>query len=358
MIISRTPYRISLFGGGTDYPAWYSTHGGAVLGSTIDKFCYLTCRHLPPFFNHRTRVVYSKIENVLTIDEITHPAVREVLRYLGVTRGVEIHHDGDLPARSGVGSSSSFTVGLMNAVHALKGEIASKQQLAQESIHVEQQILRENVGCQDQVFAAYGGLNHITFAPDGSIGVRPITLLPERMKALNAHLMLFFTGLHRTASDIAATYTSDFGRKEREMTAIAGMVDEALAVLTCDGNLSDLGRLLHETWMMKRGLSGTVTNAHIEQIYDDARRAGALGGKVLGAGGGGFMLLFVEPERQPRVTECLHKLIRVPFRFEFAGSQIIFFDPEEDHSAHERTREVTPGMKASLPAPATDVVGI
>jgi len=341
VIISRTPFRISFFGGGTDYPSWYLRHGGAVLGTTIDKYCYLTCRYLPPFFEHRTRVVYSKIENVKGVDEISHPSVREGLRYLNVTRGVEIHHDGDLPARSGVGSSSAFTVGLVNALYALKGQISTRQQLANESIHIEQQILNENVGCQDQVFAAYGGLNHITFSADGGFLVRPVTLGSDRVKTLNSHLMLFFTGIHRTASDVAATYTGEFDRKQKEMHAIGAMVGEALAILNSDQDLSAFGRLLHETWQLKRSLSGAVSNPQIESIYEEARRAGAIGGKVLGAGGGGFILFFAHPEDQPRIVERLKHLTRVPFRFEFAGSQIIFFDPEEDFAAQDEARHGT-----------------
>lgn len=337
MIISRTPYRISLFGGGTDYPSWYTRHGGAVLGTTINKYSYLTCRYLPPFFEHRTRVVYRNIENVKTIDEIAHPAVREVLRHFDVTRGVEIHHDGDLPARSGVGSSSAFTVGLIHAIHALKGQMPTKEQLAAESIHLEQDILKENVGCQDQVFAAYGGVNHITFGRDGAIRVRPMTLLPERLEELNSHLMLFFTGLHRTASDVAAGYVGRLQEKERQMTAIASMVDEAIATLVSGRSLDAFGRLLDEAWRQKQSLAAGVSNTQIADIYAEARGAGALGGKVIGAGGGGFMLLFVPPCQQARVRDRLRHLIHVPFTFEFSGSQIIFFDREEDYSAHERT---------------------
>ncbi|MBI2187958.1 MAG: kinase [Acidobacteria bacterium] len=341
MIISRTPYRISFFGGGTDYPAWYRRHGGAVLGATINKYSYLSCRYLPPFFEHRTRIVYRQIENVKTVDEIAHPAVREVLRYLGMTRGVEIHHDGDLPARSGVGSSSAFTVGLMNALYALKGVIPTRERLAQESIFIEQHILKEHVGCQDQVLAAYGGVNHIDFAPGGEIQVRPITLKPDRLKLLNSHLMLFFTGLHRTASDVAATYTASLVDKEPEMKAIAAMVPEALAILTSERSLNDFGRLLDEGWRAKRSLSATVTNGRIEEIYREARCAGAIGGKLIGAGGGGFMLLFAPPEAHAQVRDRLRALTYVPFTFEFRGSQVIFFDPEEDLSEEERQRDVS-----------------
>lgn len=206
MVISRTPFRLSFFGGGTDYPAWYTQHGGEVLATTINKYCYLNCRYLPPFFEHRFRIVYSKIESCQTLDEIKHPSVREILRYLEIQRGVEIHHDGDLPARSGMGSSSAFTVGLLHALYALKGYIPSKPHLAKESIYLEQTVLQENVGSQDQVLAAYGGLNHVTFLPNNEIVVAPVTLSQSRIHELNAHLMLFYTGIRRTASDVAHSY--------------------------------------------------------------------------------------------------------------------------------------------------------
>lgn len=356
MIISRTPYRISFFGGGTDYPAWYRRHGGAVLGATINKYCYLTCRYLPPFFAHRTRVVYRNIENVTTIDEIAHPAVREVLRYLNMTRGVEIHHDGDLPARSGVGSSSAFTVGLLHAVHALKGDMPTRQQLALESIHIEQEILKENIGCQDQVLAAYGGFNHVTFAANGDIRVRPMTLLPDRLEELNAHLMLFFTGLHRTASEVAATYAGCLHEKELQMRTIAAMVDEAMATLVSGRDLAELGRLLHDAWRAKQSLSASITNGRIDELYAEARRAGALGGKIVGAGGGGFMLFFVPPNAQSLVRERLRRLIYVPFKFDFGGSQVIFFDPEEDLSEEERHRDAASAAIAAAAASPSDYV--
>ena len=338
MIISRTPYRISFFGGGTDYPAWYRNHGGAVLGTTIDKYCYLTCRYLPPFFEHRFRVVYSKVENCQTVNDITHPAVREILLYLRMDRGLEIHHDGDLPARSGLGSSSAFTVSLLHALYALKGHMPSKEQLAKESIYIEQERLRETVGSQDQVLAAYGGFNHITFLPSGEISVRPMTLLPERVRELNAHLMLFFTGINRTASDIAQSYVQDVEYKEQQMRIMGDMVNEGISMLNDGQNITRFGKLLHESWKAKRSLSPKVSNSHIEEIYDQAMLAGAIGGKLIGAGGGGFMLLFVHPRNQNKVRERLNKLLHVPFKFEFLGSQIIFFDSEDDYSAEERAR--------------------
>jgi len=339
MIISRTPFRISFFGGGTDYPAWYRKHGGATLATTIDKYCYLTCRYLPPFFEHRIRVVYSRIENVQTIDEITHPAVREVLRFLDINRGVEIHHDGDLPARSGMGSSSSFTVGLLHALYALRGIMPDKHRLAVESIHIEQEMLRETVGSQDQVSAAYGGFNHISFLPNGEISVRPITIVPERIHELNAHLMLFYTGIKRTASNIAGSYVTNLDKKKRQLRIIKDLLEESLSVLTNGEDIRAFGELLHEAWQAKKSIGEKVSNSNVDEIYEAAMAAGALGGKLTGAGGGGFLLVFAPPEKQARIRENLNKLIYVPFKFEFSGSQIIFFDMENDYSTIEKARE-------------------
>jgi D-glycero-alpha-D-manno-heptose-7-phosphate kinase len=330
MIISRTPYRISFFGGGTDYPTWYLKHGGAVLATTIDKYCYLTCRYLPPFFEHKTRVVYSKVESCQTIDEISHPSVREVLRYLNIDRGVEIHHDGDLPARSGMGSSSSFTVGLLHALYALKGQMVSKQQLAQESIYIEQEILKETVGSQDQMSAAHGGFNIIEFSPNGEISVRPMTLTQERIEELNSHLMLFYTGIIRTASNIAKSYVNNIENGKRQLCLLNDLLKESISILNNGTDINEFGRLLHEAWQAKRSLSNKVSNSSVDEIYNTVRSAGALGGKLTGAGGGGFMLLFVPPEKQMKVREKLKKLIHVPFKFEGGGSQIIFYDIEKN----------------------------
>lgn len=338
MIISRTPFRISFFGGGTDYPAWYRQYGGAVLGTTINKYCYLTCRQLPPFFEHKYRIVYSNMENCLTIDEIAHPAVRETLRYLNIASGLEIHHDADLPARSGLGSSSAFTVGLLHALHGLKGYMPTKKQLAMESIYIEQERVRETVGSQDQVLAAYGGFNHVTFLENGHSIVTPMTLSPERVEELDSRLMLFYTGMKRTASTVAQSYAQDVSGKERQLHALGDMVKEGISILTAGQDITRFGQLLHEAWQMKRSLSSQVSNSRIEDIYDAALSSGAIGGKVIGAGGGGFMLFFVHPSQQERVRSTLHSLIHVPFKFEFSGSQIIFFDAEEDHSAAEEDR--------------------
>ena len=339
MIISRTPFRISFFGGGTDYPAWYQKHGGSVLATAINKYCYISCRYLPPFFEHRIRVVYSKIEDCQTIDDIKHPAVREVLRYLNMERGVEIHHDGDLPARSGMGSSSAFTVGLLNALYALKGYMPGTEELATESIYIEQERLREAVGSQDQVMATYGGFNHIAFPRDGGkISVKPMTLSPERIKELNTRLMLFYTGIKRTASNIAESYITNIDKKEHQLRIMRDMVNEGISILNDGQDITRFGKLLHESWKTKRSLSSRVSNSQVEQIYEEAMSAGAIGGKLIGAGGGGFLLLFVHPPDQSKVREKLNNLICVPFEFESSGSQIIFFDPEVDYSSEEKAR--------------------
>jgi D-glycero-alpha-D-manno-heptose-7-phosphate kinase len=338
MIIARTPFRISFLGGGTDYPGWYRRHGGAVLGTTIDKYGYITCRHLPPFHEHRISIVYSKIECCNNIEEIQHPAAREVLRFLKVERGVEIHHDADLPARSGMGSSSSFTVGLLHAIHALQGRIVGRQQLALESIHLEQEILKEAVGSQDQVHAAYGGLNHVQFHPNGEISVRPLTISPQRVSELNAHLMLFYTGIKRTAATVAETFINGIEERKRQLRIMKDLVDEGVAILNSQHDLRGFGELLHEAWQAKRSLSSTVSNDDVNSLYARARSAGAIGGKLTGAGGGGFLLLFVEPERHGEVRRELSELIHVPIKLDFSGSQIIYYEPEQDYSASEQLR--------------------
>src|SRR6266568_3048576 len=338
MIISRTPYRISFFGGGTDYPAWYTKHGGAVLATTIDKYCYITCRYLPPFFEHKCRVVYSKIESCLTIDDIQHPAVRETIRHLNIDRGVEIHHDGDLPARSGMGSSSAFTVGLLNALYALKGYMPTKHQLVMESIHIEQNMIKETVGSQDQALAAYGGFNHIQFKPNNEISVRPVIMTAERARELNSYFMLFYTGIIRTAATIADSYVNDIESRKRQLRIMKDLVDESLSLLNNNSDLSGFGELMHEAWQAKRSLSTSISNSHVDENYNLAINAGAIGGKITGAGGGGFMLLFVPPELQTKVKVALKKLIHVPFKFNSEGSQIIYYSHEEDYSNQEQER--------------------
>ena len=328
MIISRTPFRISFFGGGTDYPVWYKDNGGSVLGTTIDKYCYITCRCLPPFFEHKYRIVYSQSELVRRLDEIQHPAVREVLRFMGISEGMEIHHDGDLPARTGLGSSSSFTVGFLHALYALKGIMPSKMQLAKDAIHIEQDIIKENVGSQDQILTALGGLRRIDFNGGQNIDSQRITISSHRVETLESHLMLFFTGLSRTASEIAGEQIKQTPNKKEELVRMHRMVDEAIRILNDDNDLSDFGRLLHESWQLKRSLTDKISTPDIDCIYEKAMQAGATGGKLLGAGGGGFILFFVKPERQPGVKKALNDFLNVPFRFESSGSQIIFYEPD------------------------------
>jgi D-glycero-alpha-D-manno-heptose-7-phosphate kinase len=327
MIISKTPFRISFFGGGTDYPVWFEQNEGAVLATTIDKYCYISCRYLPPFFDHKYRIVYSKIENAKELNEIQHPSVRAALAFAGITAGLEIHHDADLPARSGLGSSSSFTVGLLNTLYALKGEMSTKKRLADEAIHVEQNMLKENVGCQDQYMASFGGFNVINFRGVDNITIRPVITKPERMRELRSHLMLIFTGLTRFASEIASDQIKNTRNKKHELQTMLQMVGEGLSILTSDREITDFGKLLHEAWLYKRSLTSTISTQSIDEIYNAGLKAGALGGKLLGAGGGGFMLLFVPPEKQPRVREALKKLVYVPFNFEDLGSSIIVYQP-------------------------------
>ena len=328
MIISRTPYRLSFFGGGTDYPAWYREHGGAVLSAAINRYCHLTCRWLPPFFAHHSRIVYSVIEDVPDNEAIRHPAVRECLRFLGVSDGIEIHHDGDLPKMTGLGTSSSFAVGLLNALHRLlEHPAATPMQLAREAIHVERDLCREHVGSQDQTAAAFGGLNHIRFAPDDSLEVAPVELSAGRLAEFESSLMLFFTGFSRYASEVVTEQLDNLPRKTRELTEMAAMVPEGLRILRGAGDLADFGRLLHESWMLKRSLSSRVSTAEIDAMYAAARAAGALGGKIAGAGGGGFLLLFVPPDRRAAVRQALASLLHVPFRIDFTGSRILYANP-------------------------------
>jgi len=337
MIISRTPFRISFFGGGTDYPVWYQENGGAVLSTTINKYAYLTCRYLPPFFEHRSRIVWSQIEQVQDFSEIHHSAVRETLAAMEIKDGVEIHHDGDLPARGGLGSSSSFVVGLLHVLYALKGIMPTKRQLALEAIDIERNRLQENVGSQDQISAACGGLNRIDFGVEDEFRITTMVLPQARIKSLEDHLLLFFTGLARNATDIAAEQIRTTSQKSKELTTMHRMVTEGSNILTGAGDIVDFGKLLHEAWMIKRGLSSLITNPHIDDIYEAGLRAGATGGKLLGAGGGGFMLFFVEPEKREAVKSALSHLLHVPFQFESAGSQIIFYEPNSGGERHEET---------------------
>lgn len=329
MIITRTPFRISFFGGGTDYPAWFNEHGGQVLATTIDKYCYINCRYLPPFFEHKHRIVYSRIENVKKIEEIEHPAINGVLRWFNWEKGLEIHHDGDLPARSGLGSSSSFTVGLINTLHALRGERISKKDLSRKAIYVEQEVINEHVGSQDQISAAYGGFNRIEFHKNGDFTVEPVVIGHNRLEELQSHLMLFFTGISRNAPEIAKSKIDNFKDRVSELKTMDKMVTEGQSILLSTTTpISEFGALLHESWMLKRSLSDKVSNLVVDQVYETACRNGAIGGKILGAGGGGFFLIFAPPSLQPKIRESLKDLVYVPIRFESGGSQVVLYQPD------------------------------
>lgn len=327
MIISQTPYRISFFGGGTDYRPYFMEYGGSVLSTTINRYCYITLRKLPPFFEHKSRLSYSKIELFSNIDELEHPSVRECLRYTGCNR-VSITHDGDLPARAGLGTSSTFTVGMLNALHALKGEYVDPLTLACEAIHVEQDMIQENVGVQDQLAAAIGGLNRLYFSAEG-YDYRPIILSEKRKQEFNDHLMLFFTGIFRYATEVAAEQIKNTKSKLKELHEMSKMVDIGEELL-CKGDLEGFGKLLHESWLLKRGLSSKISTSDIDILYQRALKAGAIGGKLLGAGGGGFLLLFVLPEKQEAVKKELSELLYVPFEMGRLGSRIIYSSPDEE----------------------------
>jgi D-glycero-alpha-D-manno-heptose-7-phosphate kinase len=330
MVITCTPLRISFFGGGTDYPIWYREHGGAVLATTINKSCYITCRRLPPFFEYHSRISYTKVENVHRNDAIEHPSVRGCLQFLGFEDGLEIHHVGDLPARTGLGTSSAFTVGLLLALYALQDRMRDKEALAREAIYVERELLQEAVGAQDQVIAAYGGFNRINFDASGSIEVKPIFTTKSRLAELEQHLALYFTGFSRTASDIAQEQVRITPQRRQELNAMLQLVDEGEDIIrNPHRSLDEIGHLLHEAWRIKRSLTHKITNPRIDEIYEAGRDAGALGGKLLGAGGGGFMLFFVPPERRKAVRDRLQKLLCVPIAFSTKGSHVVVYEPEE-----------------------------
>jgi D-glycero-alpha-D-manno-heptose-7-phosphate kinase len=278
------------------------------------------------------------METCNTIDEIIHPAVREILRHLKISKGLEIHHDGDLPARSGLGSSSALTVGLLNALHALLGHMPNKHSLAKESIYLEQEVLKETVGSQDQVLVAHGGFNHISFHKNEEITLRPVTIPSKRIQELENHLMLFYTGIPRIASKIAKSYVKKIDNKKKQLHMMHDSVEEALSILTSKKDLKSFGQLLNEFWQLKKSLSPQVSNSVIDEIYKKAQSAGAIGGKLIGAGGGGFLLLFVPPRSQKKVRESLKKLVHVPFKFEHEGSQIIFFNQAEDYSFYKQIK--------------------
>jgi len=324
MIISKTPYRISFMGGGSDYPEWYIKNGGAVLSATIDKYIYISCRYLPSFFEHKYRIIWSRLEQVKEIDQIKHNVVREMLKYYKIKNGLEIHYDGDLPAKSGMGSSSVFVVGLMNLLNNFQGKKIKKKILAQKSIHFEQQILKEVVGSQDQVAVSYGGFNKIIFKIGGGFNVYPISINKKKLREFNRNLLLVYTGVTRTAHNIAKTYIDKLSKsKKSEVLNIINLTKESEKVLKY-GKLNDFGKLLHESWLAKKSLSSSITNSTINEIYNNAINKGALGGKLLGAGGGGFFLFYVPYFRQKNFIKYFRKSITIPFKFSSEGSKIIF----------------------------------
>ena len=330
MIISKTPYRISFFGGGSDYPSWYLKNGGSTLSTTIDKYIYISCRYLPPFFEHKYRIVWSHIEIVKELNQIKHRAVREMLKYFKIKNGLEIHYDGDLPARSGMGSSSVFVVGLMNLFNSYQGKKITNKMLAKKSIYFEQKILNDYVGSQDQIAAAYGGFNKITFKIGGEFNVRRISIKKKVLKKLNSNLMLLYTGFKRTAHDIAKSYVNKLSKsKKSHIIEICSFVKESEKLLKEGNNLNDFGKLLHESWIEKKSLSSSISNSSIDDIYNTAMKKGALGGKLLGAGGGGFLLLYVPQPRQKNLLKHFDKLINVPFKFSSQGSKILFKNIEK-----------------------------
>ncbi len=327
MVITKTPFRMSFFGGGTDYPGFYNEHGGSVISTTFDKYCYVTVRHLPRFFDYSNQVSYSKIENTQSVDEIEHPAVRNAMKFLDMHE-LHIGYDADLPARSGLGSSSSFTVGMLNAFHALKGQYADKMQLAKEAIYVERTLCNESGGVQDQVAASFGGFNRIDFNADG-IQVKPIIISKERKDMLSDNLLLFFTGFSRFSGTIAKSQEKATKDKEAELLEMLKLVDDAEKILTSKTDLAEFGRLLDYTWQLKRGLTNEISNNSIDEWYAKALQYGAIGGKLLGAGGGGFLLFYVEKDKQERFIKAFDNLLHVPFSFEDRGTSVLYYKPEE-----------------------------
>jgi len=330
MITTCTPMRISFFGGGTDYPVWCREHGGSVLSTAVNKFCYITCRWLPPFFAYHSRISYTKVENVDANDAIQHPAVRGCLQFLGIEEGVEIHHIADLPARAGLGTSSAFTVGLLLGLYGLQDRMRDKRRLASDAIYVEQEVIREAVGAQDQIAAAYGGFNRIDFRRDGGFEVRPVLASPGRLAELENNLALFFTGFSRTASEVAKEQIRMTPLRQRELALMQEMVNEGEAIVSGPNrSLDEFGKLLHESWKIKKSLTPQISNPEVDKIYEAGMSMGALGGKLLGAGGGGFMLFFVPPDRRDALRRHLRNLLCIPFGFSDRGSHVVVYEPEE-----------------------------
>lgn len=334
MIITKTPLRMSFFGGGTDMESFFRENGGAVISTTFDKYCYITVRHLPRFFDYTTELSYSVIERISAVEEIQHPAIRNAMKMLKM-KNLRLSYEADLPARSGLGSSSSFAVGMLNAFHALKGNYASKTKLADEAIYLERVLCSEVGGWQDQIAASFGGLNRINFNSEG-YEVLPIIISPDRKKQLNQNLMMFFTGFTRFSSEVQAVNVADKRDKSAQLREMHSLVDEAEQVLVDNSrDLDDFGRLLDHTWKLKRQTGSAVTTDHIDTIYERGKKAGALGGKLLGAGGGGFLIFYVRPQQQDEVREAMSDLMYVPFEFENGGSKVIHYSPEVHESIIE-----------------------
>lgn len=325
MIITRTPFRISFFGGGTDYPTYYQQQDGMVLSTSIDKYCTIMVRYLPPYFDYNYRIRYGVTEEISAVSEIQHPSVKACLELMDIKKGLELVHSSDIPARSGVGSSSAFTVGLLHALSALKGVKVTKSELCQDALHIEQQVLKENVGSQDQTAASYGGFNSIIFRKDKQPLVSPIPIKRERREELEKNLMLFFTGFSRISSTVAAEQIKNTPDKGRELAAMKELASNALTLLDSEkSSLREFGELMHESWMIKKTLTNKISNAIIDSFYERALSAGAIGGKLCGAGAGGFLLLYVPPENQNDVKNELSDLLHVPFEFEYKGTHLIY----------------------------------
>jgi len=327
MIITKTPFRMSFFGGGTDMPDFFNKHGGAVLSTTFDKYCYVNVRHLPRFFDYSTELSYAKIERVTDIDDIVHPLIRNAMKQLDM-REIRLTYEADLPARSGLGTSSSFAVGMLNAFHSLKGKYASKKDLADQAIYLERTLCNEAGGWQDQVAASFGGFNRINFNDNG-YEVLPIIISPERKKQLNDNLMMFFTGFTRMSSEIQKENRLTDDDKTAQLLEMLSLVDDAESILTDrHSDLNEFGRLLDVTWQLKRQTGNKVSTGSIDDVYTIAKKAGATGGKLLGAGGGGFFVFYVEKDKQDFVKEALKDFMYVPFEFENGGSTVIHYTPE------------------------------
>ncbi len=322
MVISKTPFRMSFFGGGTDFSEYFTNFGGSVLSATFNKYCFVTVRDFPPFFEHKNQLTYSKIERFDSPEELSHPLVRETLKFLH-ENGIQISYDADLPARTGIGSSSSFAVGLLNSIHTLRGRYTDKKLLATEAIHLERELCREYGGIQDQIAAAYGGFNRIDFDKNG-FTVKPVSISDERLSCLNSNLMLFFSGQSRFSSEIAKEQTNKLSENSETLHRMKALVDEGERILSSASPLDDFGELLDYSWKMKRTLANNITNDEINQFYETALKNGALGGKLLGAGGGGFILLYVPEKNQSKVRTALEKYMFVPFSFENEGSRILY----------------------------------